>query len=191
MAVDQSKVLSLVETIKQTALQDQGACRSAQSHFQLLGLIDELRLAVETPTETVLRLIYQVSCFFPFRSGDYRLTCMQPPQNAALRTVMDLGIFPLLVEQSKCGMSATELAAQTGAERGLIGKMIAKVFTVSAHTYSPSDASHDRTGLVRKPRIRSIHCDRQDRRTHSADRKRWHSLHVSRYIDYLHYCMQY
>ncbi|GKZ34970.1 hypothetical protein AbraIFM66950_005409 [Aspergillus brasiliensis] len=106
MAVDQSKVLSLVETIKQTALQDQGACRSAQSHFQLLGLIDELRLAVETPTETVLRLIYQ------------------PPQNAALRTVMDLGLFPLLVEQSKRGLSATELAEKTGAERGLIVRLM-------------------------------------------------------------------
>ncbi|OJZ91573.1 hypothetical protein ASPFODRAFT_122497 [Aspergillus luchuensis CBS 106.47] len=135
MAVDQSKVLSLVETIKQTALQDQGACRSTQSHFQLLGLIDELRLAVETPTETVLRLIYQ------------------PPQNAALRTVMDLGIFPLLVEQSKCGMSATELAAQTGAERGLIVRLM-RVMTALGLCANPESEVYiatDKTVALTQP----------------------------------------
>ncbi|GKZ78280.1 hypothetical protein AnigIFM56816_001836 [Aspergillus niger] len=135
MAVDQSKVLSLVETIKQTALQDQGACQSAQSHFQLLGLIDELRLAVETPTETVLRLIYQ------------------PPQNAALRTVMDLGIFPLLVEHSKRGLSATELAAQTGAERGLIVRLM-RVMTalgLCANHESEVYTANDKTVALTQP----------------------------------------
>ncbi|RAK96778.1 O-methyltransferase [Aspergillus ibericus CBS 121593] len=105
-SVENPTILSLVEDIKQTALQDQSPGRSAESHFQLLGLIDKLRLAVETPTETVLRLIYQ------------------PPQNAALRTIMDLGIFPLLVEQNKRGLSATELARRTGAERGLIVRLM-------------------------------------------------------------------
>lgn len=33
---------------------------SPQAHFELLRIIDQLRSAVETPTETVLRLIYQV-----------------------------------------------------------------------------------------------------------------------------------
>ena len=36
---------------------------SAETHFELLRMIDRLKLEVETPTETVLRLIYQVCCF--------------------------------------------------------------------------------------------------------------------------------
>lgn len=54
------KVLALVEEIKQAALQEHHASRPGDSHFRLLSLIDQLKLAVETPTETVLRLIYQV-----------------------------------------------------------------------------------------------------------------------------------
>lgn len=47
----------------------------------------------------------------------------QPPQNAALRTVMDLGIFPILTEkQNQSGISATQLAEYSGADRDLIGK---------------------------------------------------------------------
>lgn len=33
---------------------------STKCHYELLRMIDQLRLAVETPTETTLRLIYQV-----------------------------------------------------------------------------------------------------------------------------------
>lgn len=58
---EQPNLLSLVEDIRQAAVQDSSSSsRSSQSHFHLLSLIDQLRLAVETPTETVLRLIYQV-----------------------------------------------------------------------------------------------------------------------------------
>jgi hypothetical protein len=54
------KILSLIEDIKQVALQKHHVSQTGDSHFRLLGLIDQLKLAVETPTETVLRLIYQV-----------------------------------------------------------------------------------------------------------------------------------
>jgi len=58
---EQPNLLSLVEDIRQAAVKDSSSSsRSSQSHFHLLSLIDQLRLAVETPTETVLRLIYQV-----------------------------------------------------------------------------------------------------------------------------------
>ncbi|KAL5363602.1 S-adenosyl-L-methionine-dependent methyltransferase [Aspergillus floccosus] len=100
------KILSLIEDIKQVALQKHHVSQTGDSHFRLLGLIDQLKLAVETPTETVLRLIYQ------------------PPQNAALRTVIDLGIFPLLMQNHKNGLSATQLAAHTGAERDLIVRLM-------------------------------------------------------------------
>lgn len=48
---------------------------------------------------------------------------LKPPENAALRTVVDLGIFPLLVKAgAESGISASDLAKSTGADRGLIGK---------------------------------------------------------------------
>ncbi|KAL4891810.1 S-adenosyl-L-methionine-dependent methyltransferase [Aspergillus ambiguus] len=100
------RVLSLIEDIKQSALQKHHTSHTGDSHFRLLALIDELKLAVETPTETILRLIYQ------------------PPQNAALRTVIDLGVFPLLVQHHKRGLSATQLAAHTGADRELIVRLM-------------------------------------------------------------------
>ncbi|PYH40352.1 S-adenosyl-L-methionine-dependent methyltransferase [Aspergillus saccharolyticus JOP 1030-1] len=98
-------LLPLVEQIRQAVMQEESADRNPNAHFQLLGLIDDLKRAVESPTETLLRLIYQ------------------PPQNAALRTVMDMGIFPLLMEHSK-GLSASELAEHTGAERALIVRLM-------------------------------------------------------------------
>jgi hypothetical protein len=49
---------------------------------------------------------------------------LKPPENAALRTVVDLGIFPLLVNaETKSGVSATNLARDTGGDRGLIGEL--------------------------------------------------------------------
>ena len=50
---------SLVSRLGQMALKEASE-PSPQAHFELLRMIDELRSAVETPTETVLRLIYQV-----------------------------------------------------------------------------------------------------------------------------------
>lgn len=50
---------AMVNRLGQLALQD-GSNSSPQTHFELLQMIDQLKLAVETPTETVLRLIYQV-----------------------------------------------------------------------------------------------------------------------------------
>ncbi|PWY74331.1 S-adenosyl-L-methionine-dependent methyltransferase [Aspergillus heteromorphus CBS 117.55] len=140
----ESPLLSLVEQIKQAALQEQTqtlapgsnpSTSPAPSHFQLLGLIDKLRLAVETPTETVLRLIYQ------------------PPQNAALRTVMDLGIFPLLMANGKRGVSAVELAERTGAERGLVVRLM-RVITALGLCASPEFElyfANDKTPVLTQP----------------------------------------
>lgn len=55
---------SMVNRLGQLALQD-GSDPSPKAHFELLRMIDQLRLAVETPTETVLRLIYQVNSISP------------------------------------------------------------------------------------------------------------------------------
>jgi hypothetical protein len=54
-----ASILSLVDEIKKETTQD--SLYPSHSHARLLQLVDELKLAVETPTETILRLIYQVN----------------------------------------------------------------------------------------------------------------------------------
>ena len=49
----------MVHRLEHLALQEDSK-PSPQSHFELLRMIDQLRLAVETSAETVLRLVYQV-----------------------------------------------------------------------------------------------------------------------------------
>ncbi|KAJ5102501.1 hypothetical protein N7532_003030 [Penicillium argentinense] len=98
---------SMINHLRQLALRE-GSNPSPQAHLELLRMIDQLRLLVESPTETVLRLIYQ------------------PPQNAALRAVVDMGIFPLLVEKQyrETGISAEQLAEYTQAETDLIVRLM-------------------------------------------------------------------
>jgi len=50
--------LKLIDEIKE-ASETPGS--PGHDHFRLLQLVDELKLSIETPTETILRLIYQVS----------------------------------------------------------------------------------------------------------------------------------
>jgi hypothetical protein len=54
-------IISLTDQIKQEVSFEPST--SGHGHARLLQLVDELKLAIETPTETVLRLIYQVSVF--------------------------------------------------------------------------------------------------------------------------------
>ncbi|CAL5871019.1 uncharacterized protein PFLUO_LOCUS5261 [Penicillium psychrofluorescens] len=96
-----SSILSLTDQIRDTV---QNPNESDHRHAKLLRLVDEVKLAIETPTETILRLIYQ------------------PPANAALCTAVDLSIFPLLAKHEV--LSATELANSTGADRGLIIRLM-------------------------------------------------------------------
>ncbi|KAJ5301840.1 hypothetical protein N7508_006703 [Penicillium antarcticum] len=121
-------IISLTDQIKQEV--SFGPSTSGHGHARLLQLVDELKLAIETPTETILRLIYQ------------------PPENAALRTVVDLGIFPILVkDRQKNGLSAADLAVCTGADKGLIVRLM-RVMTAlglctstEAEVYRPTDKS--------------------------------------------------
>ncbi|KAJ5935065.1 hypothetical protein N7466_004612 [Penicillium verhagenii] len=91
---------------------------SEKAHFELLQVIDQFKLAVESPSETVQRLIYQ------------------PPQNAALRTVVDLEIMPLLMQKQyqSTGISAAQLAESTGAEQDLIVRLMRVVSSLGLCT---------------------------------------------------------
>ncbi|KAJ5413954.1 hypothetical protein N7509_000581 [Penicillium cosmopolitanum] len=95
---------SMVNHLGQLAVQE-GSSPSPQTHLELLRMIDQLRLAIESPTETILRLIYQ---------------------NAALRTVIDMHIFPLLMEKQyrESGISADQLAKFTHAEKDLVVRLM-------------------------------------------------------------------
>ncbi|KAL3429528.1 S-adenosyl-L-methionine-dependent methyltransferase [Aspergillus tetrazonus] len=103
-------LVSLVEDIRSAAIIDTSSSQSPQSHHHLLTLIDRLRLAAETPAETARRLMYQ------------------PPQNAAIRALIDLGVFELLVDNARDGrnhgLSASELSVRTNAESDLIARLM-------------------------------------------------------------------
>jgi hypothetical protein len=64
-----TSILSLVDEVKREI--KQSSLSPGHSHARLLQLVDELKLTVETPTETILRLIYQVSIRFKFKSERY------------------------------------------------------------------------------------------------------------------------
>lgn len=61
-----ASILFLVDKIKKETTQ--GSPSPGHSHAHLLQLVYELQLAVETPTETILRLIYQVRSRCKFNS---------------------------------------------------------------------------------------------------------------------------
>lgn len=69
----------LVNRLGQMALKE-ASDPSPQAHFELLRMIDQLRSAVETPTETVLRLIYQVR-----RSTDLNQVCILTGHSSLLK----------------------------------------------------------------------------------------------------------
>ncbi|KAJ5704298.1 hypothetical protein N7493_011436 [Penicillium malachiteum] len=120
-----TSMASLADEIKQEIGND--SFSAGESHARLLQLIEELKLAVETPTETILRLIYQ------------------PPENAALRTVVDLDIFSLLVNSEKPGgISATDLSQKTKAERELIIRLM-RVMTSLGLCVSPEPEIYQAT----------------------------------------------
>ncbi|KAL4977570.1 S-adenosyl-L-methionine-dependent methyltransferase [Aspergillus desertorum] len=121
-------LLSLLEDIRSAARNDTNPSQSPEGHHHLLTLIDKLRLAAETPTETARRLMYQ------------------PTQNAAIRTLVDLGVFELLAEAgvNGSGLSASQVSAQTNAERGLIVRLMRIATSLGLCDCDP-DAAEPRT----------------------------------------------
>ncbi|KAL4949633.1 S-adenosyl-L-methionine-dependent methyltransferase [Aspergillus filifer] len=128
-------VLALVEDVHDAVLENNSPTSSAESHSRLLSLIDQLRLAVETPTETVLRLIYQ------------------PPQNTAIRTLIDLGVFDLIVSRGEEGISAEELGKRTTAERRLIVRLM-RIATALGFCTNPAPevySANTKTPILTQP----------------------------------------
>ncbi|RDW78960.1 uncharacterized protein DSM5745_05812 [Aspergillus mulundensis] len=110
-------ILSLTDQIRLAALSEAEAEAKAdtsshpnpETHAHLLSLLDTLRLTIETPAETARRIIYQ------------------PPQNAALRVLLDLRVFELLMEhadEDEDGVSVQEIVQRTGAEGALVVRLM-------------------------------------------------------------------
>ncbi|CAG7983320.1 unnamed protein product [Penicillium olsonii] len=123
---------SLMNRLSQAVMKDD-ANPSPQLHYEVLQMIDQLRSAVESPTETVLRLIYQ------------------PPQNAAIRIVIELGIFDLLDRDTV--LSATQLAKYTGAERDLIVRLMRVMVSLGLCGMSAPEtyAANEKTVALTQP----------------------------------------
>ncbi|KAJ5100113.1 hypothetical protein N7532_007114 [Penicillium argentinense] len=131
-----TSIIDLTDQIRKEALNESNGPQGGQSHARVLQLVDELKLAVETPTETILRLIYQ------------------PPENAALRTVADLDVFPILMSsESKKGTSATEIAKLTGADRGLIIRLMRVMASLGLCTSSEPEVyrATEKTASMTQP----------------------------------------
>ncbi|KAJ9261850.1 hypothetical protein DTO027B5_3033 [Paecilomyces variotii] len=131
------KILALAESLTKTAKNYVSSQSTPGEHFQLLSAIKELQLLVETPTETVLRLVYQ------------------PPQNAALRTAVDLGVFPILSSrcQSKSTVTAMEISEETGADKALIARLM-RVMTALGLCCNPESevySANEKTFIMTQP----------------------------------------
>ncbi|KAI9669644.1 MAG: hypothetical protein M1831_007340 [Alyxoria varia] len=111
---------------------------SAMAHASMRDAAHRLLLAIETPTETVRRLIYQ------------------PPQNAALKTVVDLKLFDYILEHHRVTgsvMTAKELAVRSGADTLLITRMMRVIVGLglcdnpAPDTYTPNS----KTAVMTEP----------------------------------------
>jgi hypothetical protein len=89
------------------------------AHGRLLQAIHKLTLAVETPTETNMRILYQ------------------PVQNASVRMAIEMGLPHAIVARDGKPVSAGELAEEVKADPLLVGTM----FSWTAYTVPDSSKS--------------------------------------------------
>ncbi|KAL4807939.1 S-adenosyl-L-methionine-dependent methyltransferase [Aspergillus unguis] len=111
-----------------------GSTQGPLVRARLLNAIDKLRLAVETPEETAMRIMYQ------------------PPQNAALRVLIDLRVFEWLVE-AQDGISAESLAKRTNSEKGLIVRLMRIPIALGLVSNPVPDfyIANDKTAVFQQP----------------------------------------
>lgn len=184
----------LVLNITRLAWQECSGFSSSESHASLLGALDDLRLAVESTTDTVLRLIYQVCPFFVSLNG-MLIVHPKPPQNAALRTVVEMGLFRVLLEAQQdptrsSEVTADQLAVVAGSEKVLVCEFLCpsiKFYCILIQDGSTAHALNDVLGTVQNHNPGDLHGKFRNHCIWFADWERWRSLHVS--ILYLYPCV--
>lgn len=96
-----NSLIPLVDEIRELVAEDFSG--DPITHAKLLSKIQALKLAAETPPETIFRIGYQSW------------------QNAAIRVALDLGIFEVLGDRGPNPVTAEELASRHGADVVLVG----------------------------------------------------------------------
>lgn len=97
-----------------------------EAHAALLSGIQRLQLAVEKPTETAKRILYQVRLILRAIILGIRVLSSlsgfhQPPANAALRVAVGLGLIDAVAARWDDPIAAHQLAKQQSTEALLVG----------------------------------------------------------------------
>jgi hypothetical protein len=93
----------LLQDVQTAIANHSGPSNDPAAHGQLLQAVNKLTLAVETPTETMIRLIYQ------------------PIQNASVRMAVEMCLHHAIVARDGAPVTAAELGEEVKADPLLIG----------------------------------------------------------------------
>ena len=115
-AVDTQDALSILENIKSDV---QGCHKLDPSTWaSVVTKISQLRDAVETPLDTVLRLLTQVHTIRRANLNRLLIRVNQPMQNVALRVSVELGLLAALSESPHQALSPQQLASKASVTCG-------------------------------------------------------------------------
>jgi hypothetical protein len=93
----------LLQDVQTVAANASSPTSDPAAHGRLLQAIHKLALAVETPTETNMRILYQ------------------PIQNACIRMAIEMGLTQAIVARDGAAVTAVELGEEIKADPLLIG----------------------------------------------------------------------
>jgi hypothetical protein len=100
------------------------------AHGRLLQALHQMTLAVETPTETLMRVLYQ------------------PIQNASLRLAVEMGLPQAIVARDGASVTAVELAAEVQADVLLIARVM-RVLTAAGLCSEDGPNQYSATAVTR------------------------------------------
>ena len=128
-----SSLMNMIDKLRATAVATSKDDFTGRS--KLLTQIDDLRLAVETPMETL------------YRVGQ------QPWQNAAIRIALDIGIFGVLVGETDGAVNVDLLARETKADKALIIRLMRVLVALGlCEKVSPNAyEANDKTDVLTEP----------------------------------------
>lgn len=102
-----------------------------KAHAKLLQTVQKLTLAAEKPSETVKRILYQVSipCIVVQNSSRKKwhnglIYRSQPPTNMALRIAVEVGLLGAVGAVDGSPITAQDLAKSCHVEELLVGKQM-------------------------------------------------------------------
>lgn len=96
-----------------------------QARKRLVLVTQQATAMVETPSETIWKMLFQVDLLSEREEQDLKqdIDEHKPHLNASIRTALEMGLFHALSENENA-KTATELASITGGDKLLIGKPI-------------------------------------------------------------------